>query len=159
MAARQVSCRLLRRVDQPFVAGLRRARLRRVAQKTLAQEGLSGQVEVSLVVCDDATIQQLNATYRGIDEPTDVMAFPLLDSGLSTPPGFPSAPDGVLRLGDVVISYPRACAQAAECGHPVPRELEVLLVHGLLHLLGYRHETPEERERMLAKAEAVLEGL
>lgn len=159
MVAPRVSCRLLRRVDRPFVAGVREARLRRVAQKTLAQEGLFGPVEVSLVVCDDAAIQQLNATYRGIDEPTDVMAFPLLDSGLSTPPDFPPAPDGVLRLGDVVISYPRACAQAPECGHPVSRELELLLIHGLLHLLGYRDETAEERERMLAKAEAVLEGL
>lgn len=138
--------------------------LRRVLERALAAEGLHGPVEISLVLADDAAVRQLNATYRGVDSTTDVLSFPL-----QTPEelrheeqqeelSFVGPPDDVLRLGDVVISFPRAKEQAAEYGHALTRELAYLAVHGVLHLLGYDHEEEAERRLMRAKEEAALRG-
>ena len=82
-------------------------------------------VQLSLTLCDDAFIHALNREYRSVDRPTDVLSFPLDDDVL---------------LGDVVISLDTAAAQAAQRGHELRDELRVLLVHGLLHVLGYDHE-------------------
>jgi probable rRNA maturation factor len=86
--------------------------------------------EVSVLFCGDARMAALNRRYRGKNRPTDVLAFPAA-SGV---PGF---------LGDIVISIPCAVRQARQRGEPAAREIERLLVHGFLHLLGYDHETDE----------------
>ncbi|MBI2321690.1 MAG: rRNA maturation RNase YbeY [Chloroflexi bacterium] len=148
-----VRCTLVADVAPAYAALVDLPRLAAVAAAALAGERLQGEVEISLVVTDDATIGALNAQYRGVDRATDVLAFPQLL------PGEPAAaPGGVLRLGDVVLSYERAAEQAADQGHPVSRELDLLLAHGVLHLLGYTDDTPAEKAAMLARGEAAVEA-
>jgi probable rRNA maturation factor len=136
-----------------FAVPIDEGQLRHLAETALRAEGLSGTVELSLTLTDDAAVQRLNREFRGVDAPTDVLSFPLLP--LEESPFVPP-PDGILHLGDVVLSYPRAVAQAAEYGHSVQRELGYLTVHGVLHLLGYDHESAADKERMRAREEAIL---
>ena len=102
--------------------------------------------ELGIVITDDETIHAINRKYRSVDEPTDVISFALLEGN----DDFVMPPDDTLHLGEVVISYPRAVEQARQQNHPVQRELAWLVVHGVLHLLGYNHETDEERGAMQA---------
>lgn len=129
--------------------------LRRAAGQVLLAEGRSGAVEVEFLLVDTGQIRLVNAEFRGQDEVTDVLSFPLHDSG-EADLGFVVPPDGIDRLGDIMICLPRAREQADEYGHSVERELGYLFVHGLLHLLGYDHEAEEERSTMRAKEEAAL---
>jgi probable rRNA maturation factor len=108
---------------------------------------------VSLHLVSDSTIRELNASHRARDSVTDVLSFPLLAPGFVVPEGEPT------NLGDVVISYPRAVAQADEYGHSVEREVAYLVAHGVLHILGYDHEEESERERMRRKEEEALQPL
>lgn len=117
-------------------------------------EGLPDSAEVSITFVDDRTIQSLNRDYRDIDAPTDVLSFPQDDGG-----EFGSVPGMPLMLGDIVISLPRARAQAAEYGHEADREVMYLAIHGLLHLLGYDHNEPEEQRSMREQEEKVLREL
>lgn len=95
----------------------------------------------------------MNLTYRGEDRETDVLAF-----GMENDQGRFVAPSSVpIHLGDLVISYPRAVAQAEEYGQSVEEELNRLVVHGLLHLLGYDDQTDEKRHRMWDRQETILE--
>jgi|YNPNPStandDraft_1061719.scaffolds.fasta_scaffold20805_3 probable rRNA maturation factor len=128
-------------------------RLRQIADAVLTQEGQTT-AEMTLVLTDDATIQELNRTFRQVDSPTDVLAFPTAEGA-----DFVLPPDLPPYLGDVIISYPTALAQAEAQGHPVDQELTLLIVHGCLHLLGYDHETEEERQRMWARQEALCAQL
>ena len=98
-------------------------------------------VQLSLTLCDDAFIHALNLEWRSRDRPTDVLSFPLDDDVL---------------LGDVVISLDTAAAQAAQRGHELRDELRVLLVHGLLHVLGYDHELGALEHGEMAEAEQRL---
>ena len=115
--------------------------LERLASAAMEREGLTPG-ELSVLITDDETVRELNRDHAGEDRPTDVLAFSLREGE-----DFPS-PDGVLRLGEVIISYPTALRQAAEAGRPVEAEIDHLLVHGVLHLLGYDHAEPAEAERM-----------
>lgn len=134
----------------------------------------SGEVALSFV--DDETIRQLNKDYRGLDKPTDVLSFAMSESGEDELPvyyedemeeveieveGLEGEDDGednlsAEPLGDIVISVPRALAQAEEYGHSPERELGFLFVHGFLHLIGYDHATEEEEKTMFAKQEEIL---
>ena len=130
--------------------------VREIAQQVLKAEGVSPPYEVSLVFSDSETVQKLNRDYRSVDEPTDVLAFYMLpqkeaDSAFALPP------DGITRLGEVIISYPQAVEQAKEQGHSTERELALLIIHGILHLLGYDHEEPEEESKMRAREKELLE--
>ena len=117
------------------------------ARQTLACVGAASEAELSVVLSSDERLADLNRRYLGVDAPTDVLAFP---SGEVDPD------TGMPYLGDVLVSYPRALAQAATGGHSVEEELQLLVVHGVLHLLGYDHATPAEHERMWAlQAEAL----
>jgi probable rRNA maturation factor len=109
------------------------------ARKFLAQLGRED-AEVSILLVGDRRIRSLNREWRGVDEATDVLSFPLSD-----PPGI-----GPL-LGDVVMSVETAARRAREERRPVGRELERYLAHGLLHLLGFDHERPEDASRMADK--------
>lgn len=93
--------------------------------------------EVELILCDDATIRTLNREHRGIDRPTDVLSFPLESS-------FPETP-----LGSIVVSMDQVRAVAQRLGHSEEQELALLLIHGMLHLLGYDHETDNGEMRTL----------
>ena len=95
--------------------------------------------EVSITITDDKTIHELNRDYRHIDEPTDVLSFAFAESDQIAADGLP------VILGQIVISYERAAAQAKRFGHSIERELLFLETHGLLHLLGYDHIYDDER--------------
>jgi probable rRNA maturation factor len=118
-----------------------------IARRALAILGLPD-AELSVVLCDDAFIHPLNRDYRGKDRPTDVLSFPQRE-------GEEADPDDPL-LGDIVVSVERAQAQADERGHALETELRLLLVHGILHLLGYDHEDDAEAEAMEAEERRVL---
>jgi probable rRNA maturation factor len=130
--------------------------VRRLIQTVLKTEGVGHPYEVGLVVTDSKKIKQLNRDYRGLDEPTDVLAFYMLaHKGANS--SFALPPDGVTRLGEVIISYPQAARQAKEQGHSPQRELALLVIHGILHLLSYDHEEPEEERKMRARERELLE--
>jgi probable rRNA maturation factor len=143
-------------VEEEFQGSVDEDRVRKIAQTVLMSEGVAPPYEVGLVFTDSETVRQLNRDYRGLDETTDVLAFYMLvhkgaDDFFALPP------DGVTRLGDVVISYPRAVEQAKEQGHSTERELALLVIHGMLHLLDYNHEEPEEEAEMRTRERGLLE--
>jgi probable rRNA maturation factor len=117
------------------------------AEAMLESLGL-GDAELSILLCDDGTIRELNRVYRKKNRPTDVLAFPMAEG-----PG-PTPHTGL--LGDVVISLPTASRQAAERDRPIIQEVTFLLAHGLLHLLGYGHATKREEREMTARTEDLL---
>lgn len=121
------------------------------ARVVMAAYGLSEETELSVVLCDDAFIHPLNREYRGKDTPTDVLSFAQREGEGA------DADDPV--LGDLIISVETAIRQAGEHGITLPQELRVLLVHGLLHLLGYDHLTEEERAEMEGEERALLAQL
>lgn len=129
--------------------------VRRAAVAVLAHEKITGSGELSVVITDDDEIHELNRRFRGVDAPTDVLAFGGRDE--DTP--FVTAPEAPLLLGDVIISCPRAQAQAEEAGHSLEAEIQLLVVHGVLHLLGYDHAQPEEKAVMWARQEEILNTL
>ena len=120
------------------------------AEAALAYEGAAGDITISVV--DDEEIHRMNREYRGVDRPTDVLSFPAAEGD-----AFPAIPDAV--LGDIAISLPRAEMQAEEYGHSLLRELTFLTVHGMLHLLGYDHMMDEDRARMFARQDEILEKM
>jgi probable rRNA maturation factor len=110
-------------------------------------------VEVSVTVTDDDEIHRLNREYRQVDRPTDVLSFPLWEPDEDWVIG---EEEEYVPLGDIVISLPRAREQASEYGHSLKREMGFLAVHGLLHLLGYDHETEEQEREMFSRQEEIL---
>ena len=141
-------------VDEGVEAGVGPSWLEEIAQRVLAAEKASAKTEVGIVVTGQEMVQQLNRSYRGKDEPTDVLAFSTRDEADGS--RFIFAPDGLLHLGEVIISYPQAAVQAEEHGHLLKRELSILLIHGLLHLLGYDHEESEARRKMRSREKELL---
>ena len=112
------------------------------------------EAEVSVTLTDDANIHVLNREYRGVDRPTDVLSFALMESEE------PEIIGGASEvLGDLVISLERVQAQAEEYGHSALRELSFLTVHGMLHLLGYDHMEEDERLEMETEQRHVMEEL
>ncbi|MDF2501375.1 MAG: metalloprotease ybeY, partial [Anaerosporomusa subterranea] len=126
--------------------------IRTVLNKTAEVYDLSPQTEVSVLFTDNATIHSLNRDYRGKDMPTDVLSFALNEG--DEPMIIDGPPENL--LGDIIISLEKAAEQAAEYGHSQEREVAFLTLHGLLHLLGYDHETEDDRAEMRQEEEAVL---
>jgi probable rRNA maturation factor len=114
--------------------------------------------EVSLLLCDDETIRELNARYRKLDRPTDVLSFPQTE-GEGLPAAAGRGLEGRVTAGDVVISLDRLKANSREFGVSEDEELRRLLVHGFLHLAGRDHAGDGAAEPMLAEQEAILEAL
>ena len=136
-------------VDERFAALVDPAWAGAVAGRALEAEAVP-QAELGIVITDDETLRRLNREYAGEDHATDVLSFSLRE-------GEPfAAPDAVDRLGEVIISYETAERQAREAGRPVEAEIEHLLVHGVLHLLGYDHAQPEEERTMRAREAELL---
>ncbi|MDD9268667.1 rRNA maturation RNase YbeY [Paenibacillus sp. GCM10023248] len=127
--------------------------------------------EVALTFVDDEAIQELNKQYRNLDKPTDVLSFAMSEFGEdeihinyedegteNASDDDETASEGFIEpLGDIIISVPRAIAQAEDYGHSVERELGFLFVHGFLHLIGYDHQSEEEEKAMFAKQEDILQ--
>ena len=127
-----------------------------VVRDILEAEGVAPPYEVSLVLTDEETIHSLNVSYRNVDSPTDVIAF-YAEPQSESEREFVLPGDGIRRLGDVVVSFPQAIEQAKEAGHGVERELTLLTIHGVLNLLGYDHEKPEDAPVMRAREATLLE--
>lgn len=146
-------------IDKELKGCLEVGWLRRVAKQILAAQGVGADVELGLVIASQERVRQLNLSYLGKDEPTDVLAFSMLPAlekaGVDFPP-FVIPPDGVSHLGEVVISYPQAVMQAEEHQHSIRREIAILIIHGVLHLLGYEHDKPGLKRRMIAREKEIL---
>lgn len=112
---------------------------------------------MSLTLVDEATIQEFNRNYRGIDAPTDVLAFAL--EGTSPEEPVYVDPSGNKLLGDIIVSVPTAISQAGAYEHSPERELAFLAVHGFLHLLGYDHASKSAAGKMEERQKAILSRL
>ncbi len=142
-------------VDEPFAAAINTERLEQAVQTALQLTNRSGQ-SVAISVTDAETVQQLNLEYRHINAPTDVLSFE------NTPdPDFPDFPQEELagHLGDIVIAYPVAQAQAQAAGHATMDEVMLLTVHGVLHLLGFDHDTDANKAQMWELQQTIMRQL
>lgn len=144
------SLRILVSIDEEYAAMVDAVRLEELAAWVLSEEGVEA-AELGVVVTSDETVRDLNRQYAGDDHATDVLSFSLEEGE-----EFVAPPDGERPLGEVIISYPTAERQAQEQGQPVAAEIDHLLTHGVLHLLGYDHVEPEEERRMHAREMKLL---
>src|SRR5438270_13270698 len=131
------------------------------ALKSVLQAGATllevpGDTITVLTLTGDEHLREYNRRYRGLDEPTDVLAFPAQDKPADQ--RFQAPPGTEHWLGDIVISLPRARQQAREAHHPVNDEVRLLAVHGFLHLLGYDHAEPDEETAMTALTNQILKA-
>ena len=137
-----------------LAAGVDLDSLKKVLQAGARMLKVPDQTVTALTLTGDAHLQEYNRRYRGLDEPTDVLAFAAqeapVDQRFQAPPGTEH------WLGDIVISLPRARQQASEAHHPVNAEVRLLAVHGFLHLLGYDHAEPDEETAMTALTNRIL---
>ncbi len=140
-------------VDDRFASEVDTDEVVQLIRHVLQAEGASTG-EVSIWITDEAELHALNRTYRGVDRSTDVLSF-----GEDKSTTFVSAPGQPHHLGDLAVSYPHVVRQAEEYGHSRRRELSYLVTHGLLHLLGYDHERPEDAEVMRRREEELLGDL
>lgn len=152
-------------VFPPFRRRVSRVWLERAVLAALDQGPELESAAVSLVIADDETVRSLNRDYRGLDEVTDVLSFSPNHQGEYEGSGtplaqelveFPETPGGQRHLGEVLVSYPQAARQARQAGKPVSGELALLVVHGVLHLLGYDHVRPQDALLMQGKEQAAL---
>lgn len=116
----------------------------------LVHQKIAAPAALTILLTDDNTLQQLNQDFRQIDAPTDVLSFPSGDAH----PG-----SGLIYLGDIAISVPYATRHARTEGHTLGAELQLLTVHGVLHLLGYDHMEPGEKAEMWAVQAEILQNL
>lgn len=129
-----------------------------VLKHAAKEEGMLGEVEVSVTFMSDEEIQAVNAEYRGIDKPTDVISFALEEMiegevAIIAEDGMPTV------LGDIIISVDTANRQAEDYGHTVDREIGFLALHGFLHLLGYDHMNAEDEAKMFGRQKEILDSL
>jgi probable rRNA maturation factor len=132
--------------DFPFSTEL----LEQAAQVALTHQKESLDVELSIVLTDDARLRELNREYLGVDAPTDVLSFPASETDPET---------GAHYIGDILISIPYATKSAEKAGHPTESEVQLLVVHGVLHLLGHDHEEEEEKAKMWKAQSEILTQL
>ncbi len=128
-----------------------------VFNEAMKVEQIDKYYEVSVVFVSKEKIQEINRTYRGIDRVTDVISFALFDNEDDIV--FEDEEEEITTLGDIFICLDVMKEQAKEYGHSEKRELAFLAVHGLLHLLGYDHDTNEKEREMFAKQELILNNL
>jgi probable rRNA maturation factor len=129
-------------------------RCRTVAAAALGAGELEEEAELSIVLADDETVRALNRDWRGQDKPTNVLSFAALDDE-----GAPVVPGAPLLLGDVVLAFETTAREAAEMGKPLADHLGHLVVHGVLHLLGWDHQDDEEAAEMEGLETSLLEAL
>lgn len=137
-----------------------------VVNAALDYEDCPYEIELNVILTDNASIQEINRDYRNIDAPTDVLSFPLIY--YQVPSDFSKVEDsddnfnpetGELLLGDIIVSVEKVMSQAEEYGHSIKRELGFLIAHSMLHLCGYDHMEEEERTVMENKQREILDSL
>lgn len=137
-------------IQPPFDKDIPEDLVSRVGHAVLMQRPADSLLETTIVLADDETLRELNSSHLGIDAPTDVLSFPADEFD----------PDEQMTyIGDVIISVPRAKEQAKAAGHPLESEISLLIVHGLLHLLGYDHDNDERKAVMWKKQAEILTRL
>lgn len=138
------------KVDDSFASNVDKAKLQLTAQATLNYQEKYSEADLSIVITDNEQIQALNQKFRGVDSSTDVLSFPadFVD------------PDTLnTYLGDVIISYPFCLEQAQSANHSVDHEIAILVVHGVLHLMGYDHIHTQDKKHMWSLQANILERL
>jgi len=149
-------------IDPEFKQYLEATWLQSVARQVLMTHNNVTNAELGLVITSQEKVQELNRKYLAEDKPTDVLSFHMIPGAEDTEPDAPpfiTPPDGMLHLGEVIISYPQAVIQAEERRHPVTREVAILVIHGVLHLLGYDHAEPDQQRRMSAREAEILNSV
>ncbi|WP_213975252.1 rRNA maturation RNase YbeY [Tepidanaerobacter acetatoxydans] len=131
--------------------------INKAVNTAISVEKVSGDLEVSIALVDDEYIQKLNRQYRSLDASTDVLSFAMRETVFEECGSFEFQEEEL--LGDVVISLEKAKEQAVEYGHSFEREVGFLVVHGILHLLGYDHEVGEEKVVMRQREEEILKAI
>lgn len=139
-------------IDPEFQEEVDEAWVRALAEKVLTSEGPRESAELGIVVTGDERVHELNHLYRGLDCTTDVLSFALTEGQ-----DFVAPPDGLVHLGEVIVSYPQASRQAREFGKSHQQELALLLVHGILHLLGFDHAEDDQEREMKAREATLLQ--
>ena len=141
-------------IDKEFKKYVKSIWLRKIAKIVIAAENIgTNKLEMSLVITGDEQIHELNLKYLKEDRPTDVLSFPMHEYPKRI---YTIGVDDVIHLGDVVISYPTAARQAEEHHHSVNREIAILLIHGILHLLGHDHDIPARKQAMNEREAVIL---
>jgi len=138
------------RVKRPIKLPVEKSILLHAAQLTLESQQVIRRSDMSIVIGDEALLKSLNQKYRQVDTSTDVLSFPANE---------PDPDTHTLYLGDVVVSLAKAQEQALLGGHPLVEELQLLVVHGTLHLLGFDHLSPADKKRMQARQDEILRQL
>ena len=137
-------------IDPQFETKVESILIEGAAQITLRHQSNLPNPALTIVITGDQQIQELNQQYRDVDTPTDVLSFQT---------EFIDPENQAHYLGDVIISFPRAAEQAQKRGHPVEDELQLLVVHGVLHLLGHDHVEQEVKARMWKAQDEILRQL
>ncbi len=137
-------------IEPPYEDVMKEDWILRVSRAALEHAQGENEVETTIVLTGDETLKSLNAQHLGMDAPTDVLSFPADEFD----------PDQQMPyIGDVIISVPRAKEQAEAAGHPLENEISLLIVHGILHLLGYDHDSEERKALMWKKQAEILSNL
>ena len=147
---RPLAYRIQLKIKPVYQSRVEASALRAAARAALAQQAAPAPSEVTVMIAGDRELRALNRQFLGHDRPTDVLSFPSSEPDPST---------GRLYLGDIAISYAQARASAARGGHPLQAELQLLIVHGVLHLLGHDHAGETEKARMWSDQAAILKIL
>jgi probable rRNA maturation factor len=138
-------------IHESYTESVQEQILEKAAMAALSHQQADPESDLSIVIEDDQQLKSLNREYRGIDAPTDVLSFASEEEA--------DPETGHIYLGDIIISFPRAMEQSQAAGHSVTDELQLLTVHGVLHLLGHDHAEPEEKEVMWTAQKEILENL
>jgi probable rRNA maturation factor len=145
-------------IEEEYKGKITRTWLSEIARKVLTAEKTGDSVELGILLTDQRKIQELNRKYRNIDKPTDVLSFFMIpEKGLAD--AFVAPPDNIRHMGEVIISYPQAKIQAKERKHTIKKEVAILTIHGVLHLLGYDHEDLNDEKAMRARESDILDYL
>lgn len=143
-------------MKRPLIAGI----IRKCIEATLAAEKITVPCEINVLVTHDSSIQAINMATRQIDQPTDVLSFPMFDLTAGDPPkdwtGYQDEETGLCPLGDMCLNLDRAAAQAKEFGHTLRREVGYLTIHSVLHLLGYDHLDEGPMKAQMRQREEVI---
>ena len=132
---------------------------KKILKKVKKELMIKQKLGLSVTLCDNNHIQDLNKTYRKKNVPTDVLSFAIEDGASDEFVASISKLASVREIGDIIISYDKACEQANEYGHSVKREMCFLFTHGVLHLLGYDHINKTDEEEMFALQKKILNDL
>lgn len=137
-------------INESFTEFINPELLQSTAIMALQIAQFESSTELTIAIEDDEQLRSLNLQFLELDTPTDVLSFPADEVDPDT---------GNTCLGDIIISYPRAKYQAEQAGHPVEAEIQLLVIHGVLHLLGYDHATPEEKSEMWAVQNQLIQAM